>query len=51
MKIVVGCVLLVVLSGCIPIGFQARTLANAGPALEAGTPTTACEANADRVSA
>lgn len=47
MKILAGCVLIVVLSGCIPIGFQAKTIANAA----AGPAASACAATVHQVPA
>lgn len=39
MKMLLGCLLLVVLSGCIPIGFQGRTSAIGAPASAFPRPT------------
>jgi hypothetical protein len=49
MKLLIGCVLLVVLSGCIPIGIAGKTLALGAPG-QAGR-AAACPAETRGVSA
>jgi hypothetical protein len=46
MKLVIGCVLMVVLSGCIPIGFAGRTSAIDAPAPGAAAAYPAAQARA-----
>jgi len=44
MRMLIGCVLIVVLSGCIPIGFAGRTSAIGAPGHAAATAWPAAEA-------